>query len=43
MTPRSVKDIAPALKTLEGGGVQIRRAFPTSRLEDLDPFLLFEA
>ncbi|MDZ4798597.1 MAG: pirin family protein [Bryobacteraceae bacterium] len=42
MTPRSVKDIALALKTTEGGGVQIRRAFPTSRLEDLDPFLLFD-
>ncbi len=42
MTYRSIQDLAPALRTVEGGGVQIKRAFPTSRMEDLDPFLLFD-
>jgi redox-sensitive bicupin YhaK (pirin superfamily) len=39
---RTVQQIAPAQRTTEGGGVPIRRAFPTSRLEDVDPFLLFD-
>lgn len=39
---RSVRAVVPALRTTEGGGVSIRRAFPTMRLEDLDPFLLFD-
>lgn len=39
---RTVADIAPALRTLEGGGVEIRRGFPTARVEDVDPFLLFD-
>ncbi len=42
MTERSLQDLAPALRTTEGAGVQIRRGFPTSRMEDLDPFLLFD-
>lgn len=39
---RSPAQIVAALRTTEGGGVPIRRGFPTSRLEDLDPFLLFD-
>lgn len=39
---RTVQQIAPAQRTTEGGGVTIRRAFPTPRLEDVDPFLLFD-
>lgn len=42
MKLRTMKDIVPAMRTTEGGGVSIRRAFPTARLEDLDPFLLFD-
>jgi hypothetical protein len=39
---RSVAEIAPALKTTEGGGVTIQRAFPTARIDSADPFLLFD-
>jgi redox-sensitive bicupin YhaK (pirin superfamily) len=31
-----------AQRTTEGGGVTIRRAFPTHRLDEVDPFLLFD-
>jgi len=31
-----------AHRTLEGGGVEIGRAFPTAQLEDVDPFLLLD-
>lgn len=41
-TLRSVTDLIRAQRTTEGGGVSIRRAFPTHRLEDVDPFLLFD-
>jgi quercetin 2,3-dioxygenase len=39
---RSAAESVPAQRTTEGGGVSIRRAFPTQRLEDVDPFLLFD-
>lgn len=39
---RSVQEIAPAQRTTEGGGVPIRRAFPTGRVDHVDPFLLFD-
>lgn len=39
---RTVSKVAPSLKTLEGGGVEIHRAFPTPQMEDLDPFLLLD-
>jgi redox-sensitive bicupin YhaK (pirin superfamily) len=42
LQPRSVRTTIPAQRTTEGGGVVIRRAFPTQRLEDLDPFLLLD-
>ena len=39
---RSVARSFPSLRTLEGDGVEIGRAFPTQQLEDLDPFLLLD-
>jgi quercetin 2,3-dioxygenase len=39
---RTVAGILPALRTTEGGGVTVRRAFPTGRLDEVDPFLLFD-
>jgi redox-sensitive bicupin YhaK (pirin superfamily) len=39
---RTVAGIVPALRTTEGGGVIVRRAFPTGRLDQVDPFLLFD-
>jgi redox-sensitive bicupin YhaK (pirin superfamily) len=42
LSTRTVTDLLPAQRTTEGGGVTIRRAFPTPRLEDVDPFLLFD-
>ena len=39
---RSVARVVPAVRTTEGGGVTIRRAFPNNRLDDVDPFLLFD-
>jgi quercetin 2,3-dioxygenase len=39
---RTIASIIPAQRTLEGGGVPIRRAFPTQRWALLDPFLLFD-
>ncbi|MBC7925953.1 MAG: pirin family protein [Bryobacteraceae bacterium] len=42
MTYRSLQDLVPATHTTEGDGVRIRRAFPNARMEDLDPFLLFD-
>ena len=39
---RSVAKVVPSLRTLEGGGVEIHRAFPIPQLEDIDPFLLLD-
>jgi redox-sensitive bicupin YhaK (pirin superfamily) len=39
---RSVADSIAAQRTTEGGGVTVRRAFPTHRLDEVDPFLLFD-
>jgi redox-sensitive bicupin YhaK (pirin superfamily) len=41
-TPRSVTRLAHAVRTLEGGGFEVRRPFPTRGLLDLDPFLLLD-
>ena len=40
--PRSVQRSVAALRTTEGAGVPIGRAFPTRSIEDLDPFLLLD-
>jgi len=39
---RSVSEIIPSQSVMEGGGVSVRRAFPSPRREDVDPFLLFD-
>lgn len=42
LTNREVARVASSVQTLEGGGVPIRRAFPTGALDDIDPFLLLD-
>src|SRR5579884_1865325 len=42
LNTRSVAESVAAQRTTEGGGVTVRRAFPTHRLEEVDPFLLFD-
>ena len=39
---RSIGRAIPSLHTLEGGGVEIHRAFPIPQIEDVDPFLLLD-
>lgn len=39
---RSVSSIITAQRAREGGGFYVRRPFPTSRLEMIDPFLLLD-
>ena len=39
---RPVIDVVNSVKTLEGGGFPVRRPFPTARLSQVDPFLLFD-
>jgi quercetin 2,3-dioxygenase len=39
---RSVTEIVPAERTLEGAGFVVRRPFPTARLDQVDPFLLLD-
>ena len=41
-TARRVAQIVPSLRTLEGGGFEVYRPFPTNVLADLDPFLLLD-
>jgi redox-sensitive bicupin YhaK (pirin superfamily) len=40
--PRKVTGVVPAVRTVEGGGFVVRRAFPTGRLDMADPFLLLD-
>lgn len=39
---RGLARAVPSLNTLEGGGVEIHRAFPIPQMEDIDPFLLLD-
>jgi redox-sensitive bicupin YhaK (pirin superfamily) len=39
---RPVARILPAMRTIEGGGFEVFRPFPTSALDNLDPFLLLD-
>ncbi|HYZ86770.1 MAG TPA: pirin family protein [Bryobacteraceae bacterium] len=39
---RSVLRVLPSLKTVEGGGFVVHRAFPSSSLSMVDPFLLLD-
>jgi quercetin 2,3-dioxygenase len=40
--PRPVSRVVPGVVTLEGGGFQVRRPFPTPALDAIDPFLLLD-
>jgi len=40
--PRAVSRVVPGVVTLEGGGFQVRRPFPTPALAAIDPFLLLD-
>jgi redox-sensitive bicupin YhaK (pirin superfamily) len=40
--PRPVSRVVPGVVTLEGGGFQVRRPFPTGALDAIDPFLLLD-
>lgn len=42
MTARSVLDLHPATRTIEGGGFVVTRPFPTRGLDLFDPFLLLD-
>ena len=39
---RTIARVIPSVHTLEGGGVQIHRAFPIPQIEEIDPFLLLD-
>lgn len=39
---RTVSRVVPGIVTLEGGGFQVRRPFPSRALPDVDPFLLLD-
>ncbi|MEM1335843.1 MAG: pirin family protein [Actinomycetota bacterium] len=41
-TVRTVERIVTAVTTLEGGGFEVHRPFPTPKLDWLDPFLLLD-
>jgi len=42
MKIRSVKNVTPAVATLEGAGFLVHRPFPSPSLDHLDPFLLLD-
>jgi redox-sensitive bicupin YhaK (pirin superfamily) len=42
MTTRSIREVVPAVETLEGAGFLVHRPFPTPNLDDFDPFLLLD-
>ena len=42
MASRPVASIVEGIRTLEGGGFEVRRPFPTEALLDFDPFLLLD-
>src|SRR4026209_681517 len=42
MKIRSVKNVIPAVATLDGAGFLVHRAFPTPSLDHFDPFLLLD-
>ncbi|HEY2797161.1 MAG TPA: pirin family protein [Thermoanaerobaculia bacterium] len=41
-TSRSVQKVLPSVETLEGAGFLVHRPFPTSALDQFDPFLLLD-
>ena len=45
MTTTSLREIAGTIQsqhTVEGGGFNVRRPFPTAKLDQIDPFLLLD-
>jgi hypothetical protein len=42
MANRTLVGVVPSTRTLEGGGFQVRRPFPTQRVDHVDPFLLLD-
>jgi len=42
MKIRSVRNVIPAIETLEGGGFLVHRPFPSPSLDFFDPFLLLD-
>lgn len=42
MANRSIVGVVPSTRTLEGGGFEVRRPFPTNRVDHVDPFLLLD-
>src|SRR3989442_11859493 len=41
-TMRRVEHVIESVRTLEGAGFEVRRPFPTSRIDHFDPFLLLD-
>ena len=39
---RTIRQVIPAVRTVEGGGFVVHRPFPTRMLMDFDPFLLLD-
>ncbi len=42
ITLRKIDRVINSQRTTEGGGFKVRRPFPTSEVEDIDPFLLLD-
>ncbi len=42
ITMRKINRVINSQRTTEGGGFKVRRPFPTSEVEDIDPFLLLD-
>ena len=42
ITMRKINRVINSQRTTEGGGFKVRRPFPTSEIEDIDPFLLLD-
>ncbi len=42
ITLRKINRVINSQRTTEGGGFKVRRPFPTSEVEDIDPFLLLD-
>jgi redox-sensitive bicupin YhaK (pirin superfamily) len=42
IAPRAIRTVSPAAQVTDGEGVSIRRAFPGSKITELDPFLLLD-
>ena len=42
VTMRKIVRVINSQRTTEGGGFKVRRPFPTSEVEDIDPFLLLD-